>query len=67
MGKKKEPKLKKSALEIRNEIKHYIKNERDTILLKWKCLEQAVQTEDAVRNSNTYINVIINNTNHTYT
>ena len=49
MGKKKEPKLKKSALEIRNEIKNYIKNERDTILLKWKCLEQAVQTEDAER------------------
>jgi hypothetical protein len=38
MGKKKEPKSKKSALEIRNEIKHYIRNERDTILLKWKLL-----------------------------
>ena len=40
MGKKKAPKIKKTALEIRNE--------RDTILLKWKCLQQTVELEDKV-------------------
>ena len=48
MGKKKEPKLKRSALEVRKEIKDYIRNERDTMLLKWKCLEQTVHLEDMV-------------------
>ena len=48
MGKKKEPKLKRTALEVRKEIKDYIRNERDTMLLKWKCLEQTVHLEDMV-------------------
>lgn len=49
MGKKKEPRNgKRSALEVRKEIKDYIRNERDTMLLKWKCLEQTVHLEDMV-------------------
>ena len=48
MGKKKAPKIKKTALEIRNEVKNYITNERDTLLLKWRCLQQTVELEDKV-------------------
>ena len=36
----------KSGKEIRADIKNYIRNERDTILMKWKCLEESVASQD---------------------
>ena len=36
----------KKGTELRAEIKDYIRNERDTILTKWKCLEENVATMD---------------------
>lgn len=65
MGKKKDQKLKRSALEIRGDIKSYIRNERDTMLLKWKCLDQTIRTEDMVLLlTNIYHNSF--NTNYSY-
>lgn len=36
----------KTGPEKRAEIKNYIRNERDTVLTKWKCLEENVATMD---------------------
>ena len=36
----------KSGKEIRADIKNYIRNERDTILMKWRCLEESVASHD---------------------
>jgi Ca2+-binding EF-hand superfamily protein len=51
---RKQPNLSppKTALEKRAEVKDYIRNERDTILMKWRCLEENVATMD--RQSETF-------------
>jgi Ca2+-binding EF-hand superfamily protein len=36
----------KKGIELRAEIKDYIRNERDTVLMKWRCLEENVATVD---------------------
>lgn len=51
-AKKPAPSPPKSGLELRAEIKDYIRNERDTVLTKWKCLEENVATMD--RQSETF-------------
>lgn len=40
------PAEKKSAKEVREEIKQYMRKERDTVLIKWMALEEAVRSED---------------------
>jgi len=40
---------KKSAKEVREEIRQYMRKERDTILIKWMALEEAVRSEDQRR------------------
>jgi hypothetical protein len=40
---------KKSALEVRKEVRDWIQNERETICTKWLALEQHVQKEDVAR------------------
>ena len=37
---------KKSAPEVRSDIRNYIKNERDTILRKWQCLQESLNSEE---------------------
>lgn len=49
MPKRTEPPPKKAPAEIRNEIKNYIRNERDTILRKWMALEESMRAEDRQR------------------
>jgi Ca2+-binding EF-hand superfamily protein len=48
MGKKEVSKeiSKQTALEIRGNIRSYIQNERDTILRKWQCLQESLQSEE---------------------
>lgn len=45
-GKNTAPVERKSAKEVREEIKQYMRKERDTILIKWMALEEAVRSED---------------------
>ena len=37
---------KKISLEVRGNIRNYIKNERDTILRKWQCLQESLNSEE---------------------
>jgi Ca2+-binding EF-hand superfamily protein len=37
---------KKVALEVRGNIRSYIQNERDTILRKWQCLQESLNSEE---------------------
>lgn len=37
---------RKAALEIRGNIRSYISNERDTILRKWQCLQESLNSEE---------------------
>lgn len=49
MGKKKGGELegtKKSGVEVRSDIRNYIRNERDTILRKWQCLQESLNSEE---------------------
>ena len=39
-------KISKESLDLRNEIKLYIRNERDTVLKKWMALEEQMKSED---------------------
>jgi Ca2+-binding EF-hand superfamily protein len=43
------PEPQKNKLEIRNEIRNYIHNERDTILRKWQCLQEALNSEERTK------------------
>lgn len=49
-GKSVEPKEKRPVQEIREEIRSYIRNERDTILKKWLALKESIRSEDSRRN-----------------
>ena len=40
------PTEKKSAKEVREQIREYMRKERDTILIKWMALEESVRSED---------------------
>ena len=40
---------KEAALRKREEVRNYIVNERDTIVKKWRCLEESIQAEDRRR------------------
>mmetsp|Transcript_18936 Transcript_18936/g.19673 ORF Transcript_18936/g.19673 Transcript_18936/m.19673 type:complete len:636 (-) Transcript_18936:137-2044(-) len=53
MGKKKQTsssinpeESKKLSLEVRGNIRNYIRNERDTILRKWQCLQESLNSEE---------------------
>ena len=46
-----EPPPVKSCVEVRAEVRDYIKNERDTILKKWMALEESVKSEDYRRDA----------------
>jgi len=37
------------ALKIRDEVRNYIRNERDTIVKKWMCLQERIKQEDRDR------------------
>jgi Ca2+-binding EF-hand superfamily protein len=37
---------KQAALEVRGNIRSYIQNERDTILRKWQCLQESLNSEE---------------------
>jgi len=37
---------KKPAAAVRSEIRNYIRNERDTILRKWQCLQESLNSEE---------------------
>lgn len=39
----------KSSQEIRQDIRSYIQNERDTILRKWQCLQESLNTEERIK------------------
>lgn len=39
----------KSAKEVRQTVRDYIRNERDTVLIKWRCLDESVKSEDRYR------------------
>lgn len=39
----------KSAKETREAVRDYIRNDRDTILVRWMCLEEGVRSEDRYR------------------
>jgi len=41
-----EPEEKRSVQEVRQEIRSYIRNERDTILKKWLALKESIRSED---------------------
>mmetsp|Transcript_11281 Transcript_11281/g.25089 ORF Transcript_11281/g.25089 Transcript_11281/m.25089 type:complete len:666 (-) Transcript_11281:152-2149(-) len=41
-----EPREKRPVQEIRQEIRSYIRNERDTILKKWLALKESIKSED---------------------
>lgn len=38
-----------SAKEVRASLRHYIRNERDTDLIKWRTLDESVKSEDRLR------------------
>lgn len=40
---------KKAALEVRQDVRNYIRNERDTILKKWMALQETITAEDRRR------------------
>jgi len=51
MGRKKIVAEKKQPKEIRDEVRHYIKYERDTMLKRWMSLGEAVRSEDYRRDN----------------
>jgi len=40
-----------SAKEVRQSIRNYIQNERDTVLIRWRCLGESVRAEDNARDA----------------
>lgn len=46
---KDEVRVKKPSTEVRQEIREYIRNERDTILKKWMALKESIASEDRRR------------------
>lgn len=42
---------KMSAQEQRQQIRSYIRNERDTILRKWQCLQESLKNEERIKNN----------------
>lgn len=49
MKKKGEIREKKAAAEVRQEVREYIRNERDTVLKKWMALKESIASEDVRR------------------